>query len=79
MNQMRDTLVIPEDALANLRSWATSRGQSVTVFDLETTTNIPHVKWIGIIELGLLTVEPGGRVETLSAFVDPERNIPNNA
>ncbi len=67
---------IPPNALPHLREWAKRRVQPVTVFDLETTTNIPHVKWMGVTELGLMTISPTGVIETVSAFVDPERNIP---
>ena len=68
---------IPPNALPHLREWAKRRVQPVTVFDLETTTNIPHVKWIGITEVGLMTISPAGVIKTVSAFVDPERNIPS--
>ncbi len=67
---------IPPNALPHLRKWAKRRVQPVTVFDLETTTNIPHVKWMGITEVGLMTISPTGVIETVSALIDPERNIP---
>jgi len=63
-------------ALPRLRELARRRAQPITVFDLETTTNIPYVAWMGVTEVGLLTIQPDGRLEETSAFVDPERNIP---
>ena len=56
---------IPPNAVPHLRALARRREQPVTVFDLETTTNIPHVKWIGITEVGLMTIH---RVATLKRF-----------
>ena len=59
-----------------LLEWARQRGQPITVFDLETTTNIPTAKWMGITELGMLTLYPDGRLQEVTALVNPERNIP---
>ncbi len=67
---------ISSNALPLLRAWAHRRNQPVTIFDLEATTFVPHVKWFGITEIGMLTILPTGKFETTSAFVDPERNIP---
>lgn len=64
------------NALPLLHQLAARRAQPVTIFDLETTTNIPYVEWMGITEVGMLTIYPDGRSEEESAFVDPERNIP---
>jgi len=63
-------------SLPRLLELAKRRAQPITVFDLETTTNIPYVAWMGVTEVGLLTIQPDGRLEETSAFVDPERNIP---
>lgn len=67
---------IPQGALPLLTDWARHRAQPVTIFDLETTTNIPHVKWMGITELGMLSIHPTGEQEQTSTLVNPERNIP---
>ena len=58
-----------------LAKFAASRQKTVTVFDLESTTNIPYVKWFGIIEIGLLHIFPNGRASTVRSFVNPERRI----
>lgn len=67
---------ISNDALPQLVAWARRLARPVTVFDLETTTNNPHVKWMGITELGMLTIYPTGQMEEQSALVNPERSIP---
>lgn len=64
------------NSLPQLALLASRRAQPVTVFDLETTTNIPYVKWMGITEVGRLTIFPDGRVEEESSLVNPERSIP---
>lgn len=60
---------------ATLRRWAALRDQPVTVFDLETTTNIPYVHWMGITEVGAITLCPDGTETEISALVDPGRSI----
>ena len=61
--------------LALLLEWARLKNRPVTVFDLETTSNVPYVSWFGITEVGFISLFPDGRVETRSAFVDPEHRI----
>lgn len=63
-------------AVPELVTWARRRGQCVTAFDLETTQQIPHASYIGIIEVALLSVTPSGALETESGLVNPERRIP---
>lgn len=62
--------------LPQLTLLAARRAQPVTVFDLETTTNTPYVKWMGITEVGRLTIFPDGRIEEECSLVNPERSIP---
>jgi DNA polymerase III epsilon subunit-like protein len=59
----------------NLQQWARTRDRPVTIFDLETTTYVPHVDWLGITELGHISLFPDGRMETRRALVNPERRI----
>jgi DNA polymerase III epsilon subunit-like protein len=62
--------------LMRLKKFAKKRKSPITIFDLETTTNIPYVKWMGITEVGFLTIYPDGSIKQTSALVNPERNIP---
>ena len=62
--------------LMRLKKFAKKRKSPITVFDLETTTNIPYVNWMGITEVGFLTIYPDGSIKQNSALVNPERNIP---
>lgn len=62
-----------------LLEWARRRGQPITILDLETTTNNPWVGWMGVTEIGFVTLHPSGRVEEVSALVDPERTIDRRA
>ena len=79
-----DTLEIPKQMdvpnnlkpLMRLKKFAKKRKSPITIFDLETTTNIPYVKWMGITEVGFLTIYPDGSIKQTSALVNPERNIP---
>ena len=60
--------------LPNLREWVGNQGRPLTVFDLETTAKI--ARYARIIEVGLVTVLPDGRVLSGEEFVDPESKIP---
>ena len=55
---------------------AATHRKTVSVFDLETTTFIPTVKWFGITEIALLNIDPDGTASTLTSLVNPERTIP---
>ena len=55
---------------------AAAHRKTVSVFDLETTTYIPTVKWFGITEIALLNIDPDGTARTLTSLVNPERTIP---
>ena len=62
--------------LIHLNKLSKKLNRPITIFDLETTTNNPYVKWMGITELGFITLYPDGNTKQTSALVNPERNIP---
>lgn len=59
----------------NLLAWARNKRRPVSVFQLTATVQVPHVVWFGILDLGHITVFPNGRVETRSAYVNPDCRI----
>ena len=62
--------------LTNLNQLSKKLNKLITIFDLETTTYNPYVKWMGVTELGFITLYPDGRTKQTSELVNPERNIP---
>ena len=62
--------------LIHLNKLSKKLNKPITIFDLETTTYNPYVKWMGITELGFITLYPDGSSKETSALVNPERNIP---
>jgi len=62
--------------LIHLNKLSKKLNRPITIFDLETTTYNPYVKWMGITELGFITLYPDGNTKQTSALVNPERNIP---